>query len=58
MSGIEFLRSVAYWNQVCTCTVLVRTALQKEVGGYKEELPMRATLRCGCGLRCVAWSAT
>lgn len=39
MSGIEFLHSIAYCNIVPTCTAVVRTSMQKQVGGYIEALP-------------------
>ncbi len=38
-SGEEFLRECAHANPVVTCTAVVRTALQKRVGGYRPELP-------------------
>jgi glycosyltransferase involved in cell wall biosynthesis len=39
ISGIEFLYSIAYRNIVHTCTAVVRTSVQKQVGGYLETLP-------------------
>jgi glycosyltransferase involved in cell wall biosynthesis len=38
-SGIEFIRSSRHSNQVHTATAIVRTALQKKIGGYRQELP-------------------
>jgi glycosyltransferase involved in cell wall biosynthesis len=39
LSGTEFIRSNRSGNPVGTCTALVRTALQKRIGGYRHELP-------------------
>jgi glycosyltransferase involved in cell wall biosynthesis len=38
-SGIEFIRSSRHSNQVHTATAIVRTALQKKIGEYRQELP-------------------
>jgi glycosyltransferase involved in cell wall biosynthesis len=51
--GRQFLELVSReaWNLVPTPTALVRTALQKTIGGYRHELPhsgdMEMWLRCG-----------
>ncbi len=39
LSGTEFIRLNRSGNPVGTCTALVRTALQKRIGGYRHELP-------------------
>lgn len=44
LDGIEFIRSVIPVNHVATPTVVVRTALQKQLGGYREDLPHTADL--------------
>lgn len=38
LTGEEFIRANWSYNPVGTCTVLVRTALQKKLGGYRSEL--------------------
>lgn len=38
LTGEEFIRTNWSYNPVGTCTVLVRTALQKKLGGYRSEL--------------------
>jgi hypothetical protein len=39
MRGIDFIRQSGAGNAVCTPTVVVRTELQKRLGGYRGELP-------------------
>jgi hypothetical protein len=39
MSGEEFFRANQRGNPVGTCTAVVRTAMQKRLGGYRPELP-------------------
>ena len=37
-SGADFLRDCRYGNPVATCAAVVRTSVQKRVGGYRPEL--------------------
>lgn len=39
MSGAEFFRANRFANIVPTCTAVVRTEAQKQLGGYRSELP-------------------
>ena len=39
LEGREFIESSGADNLVATCSAVVRTALQKRLGGYREELP-------------------
>jgi GT2 family glycosyltransferase len=39
LSGLEFIELSGPRNIVCTPTAVVRTQLQKEIGGYRTELP-------------------
>ncbi len=38
-NGLEFIRSVIPVNRVATATAVVRTEMQKQLGGYREDLP-------------------
>ena len=39
LPGLDFIRSCGATNMVSTPTAVVRTSLQKKVGGYRTELP-------------------
>jgi glycosyltransferase involved in cell wall biosynthesis len=39
LDGADFMRSNRHANQVHTATTVVRTELQRKIGGYKKELP-------------------
>lgn len=39
LTGTEFIELSGAYNPVGTCTAVVRTALQKRIGGYRPELP-------------------
>jgi glycosyltransferase involved in cell wall biosynthesis len=39
LKAAEFMKSSRHSNQVHTATAIVRTAVQKSIGGYRKELP-------------------
>lgn len=39
LKGLEFIASSEASNRLATCTAVVRTKLQKRLGGYRRELP-------------------
>src|SRR4051794_17612091 len=39
LDGLDFIELSAVNNQVATCSAVVRTKLQKSLGGYRRDLP-------------------